>query len=526
MSKNLELKYVLNYLKSENIKIDFKEFVFQVESHPDYPSLLSYSDALVFFNIENTAFQVNEFKKEEFPENFMVILKNVDSQKNELSYVQLLDDGVLVNGERKPLEELKERWGEIVLIAEQNSIIIETKRKSDFIKWGGRLFFISFVLFAIFGKTFSLELYAFLFISICGLFFSAETFKQSMGMKSSLSEGFCKSIQNADCFSVINSEKWFFFKRIPLSEIALVFFAGQALSLYFLSFLDLQKTFFLLHFYCLWLIIPISLISIYFQWKVEKQWCPLCLSIIVILYLELLFINLFPMEMNFSFNGLILFIALNLFILSVWLLIRNLIIKNKELNQKNIESLRFKKNYKLFKKVLNQEPVLENTSENYAFILGNQDAILKINLVTNPLCGYCKDAHKIIDEILKKYSNEVKIILRFTFDPYTIGVNKDNLYLHRALAQQYINFGEEFFLKALNNWFENKDIKTWRNLFELNIDEPFIDNMLTMQYVWCENNNMFFTPSFAINNIRYPDLYKREDLLFFMRDLLFDNQST
>ena len=41
--------YLFQYLEKENITIDKSEFSFQIESQPDYPSLLSITDTLSFF---------------------------------------------------------------------------------------------------------------------------------------------------------------------------------------------------------------------------------------------------------------------------------------------------------------------------------------------------------------------------------------------------------------------------------------------------------------------------------------------
>ena len=57
MEDNFSL--IFQYLEKENINISRKEFEFQVQSHPDYPSLLSFSDTLNFFNIENGVFKIS-----------------------------------------------------------------------------------------------------------------------------------------------------------------------------------------------------------------------------------------------------------------------------------------------------------------------------------------------------------------------------------------------------------------------------------------------------------------------------------
>lgn len=41
--------FLFYYLEKENLTIDKSEFLFQIQSHPDYPSSLSIADTLSFF---------------------------------------------------------------------------------------------------------------------------------------------------------------------------------------------------------------------------------------------------------------------------------------------------------------------------------------------------------------------------------------------------------------------------------------------------------------------------------------------
>ncbi|URM37593.1 hypothetical protein [Flavobacterium anhuiense] len=74
MAKNYN--YLFQYLKKEGISIDKDEFEFQVQSHPDYPSLLSISDTLSFFNINNGAMRVASSEIELLPERFIAYLSD------------------------------------------------------------------------------------------------------------------------------------------------------------------------------------------------------------------------------------------------------------------------------------------------------------------------------------------------------------------------------------------------------------------------------------------------------------------
>jgi len=45
--------FLFYYLEKKNSTIDKSEFLFQIQSNPDYTSLLSIADTLSFFNINN-----------------------------------------------------------------------------------------------------------------------------------------------------------------------------------------------------------------------------------------------------------------------------------------------------------------------------------------------------------------------------------------------------------------------------------------------------------------------------------------
>lgn len=51
--------YLFQYLQAEGISIDQNEFVFQLESHPDWGTILAVNDTLDFFNVNTAVFKVN-----------------------------------------------------------------------------------------------------------------------------------------------------------------------------------------------------------------------------------------------------------------------------------------------------------------------------------------------------------------------------------------------------------------------------------------------------------------------------------
>lgn len=70
--------YLFQYLEKENITIDKKEFEFQIQSHPDYPSLLAIADTLSFFNVDNGAMRLDSSEIEFLPNQFIALLSEED----------------------------------------------------------------------------------------------------------------------------------------------------------------------------------------------------------------------------------------------------------------------------------------------------------------------------------------------------------------------------------------------------------------------------------------------------------------
>ena len=83
---------VINYLDYNEIHIDRDEFELQLEGHPDFPSLLAFSDALSFFNIENYSYRINNDEKDILPEDFLALVEG------ELAVVSNKDNKITVNG--------------------------------------------------------------------------------------------------------------------------------------------------------------------------------------------------------------------------------------------------------------------------------------------------------------------------------------------------------------------------------------------------------------------------------------------
>lgn len=520
MPSNNNLQSILSYLKTEEIEIDFDEFQFQVESHPEYPSLLAFSDALFFFNVNNVATKIPFQQIDTLPDNYVAVLED------NLAFIQSTPKGFVKDEKPISKEELEKQWKEIILLVEgTENIEKNVNKKTGFLNYSllGITLFLTIALLV--STNTSWLTYWLICFSAIGLWLAIETIKQSLGIKSALSLRFCGGLPNSNCDSVINSSKWNLFKIVSLSDISIIFFAAEILSLFVMPLLHANDFLLVLMKYGLWFTFPISFLSIYYQWKVEKKWCPLCLSIIAILYVQLASTNFFyhynsfPIVLSSVLSlGIILFSTT-----SVWVFLKPGFLKIKELKESELKNNRFKRNYNLFRLALKSQRQLVDFENRDAIILGNPEASLKFYVVTSPFCGYCKEAHEVFHNILAKYSDQLCVCLRFNNNPSYSAEETDIVY--RNLVRIYQEEGQQGFLKAMYDWFyyKDKDRDIWKKRYANKVDIIKIDKILQAQWDWVLKNDLNFTPCIIIGKYQYPIIYERKELEFFIIDLLEDN---
>jgi hypothetical protein len=127
---NSEFNFLYQYLEKEKLSIDIPEFELQIQAHPEYPSLLSITDTLNFFNIENAAFQIEFSEIELLPNRFATILeaKFYLIEKKEETYIYYNEKNTI----KISKAALESRWNGIIILVENSQIedvILSKKNK-------------------------------------------------------------------------------------------------------------------------------------------------------------------------------------------------------------------------------------------------------------------------------------------------------------------------------------------------------------------------------------------------------------
>ena len=193
--------------------------------------------------------------------------------------------------------------------------------------------------------------------------------------------------------------------------------------------------------------------------------------------------------------------------------------ENKTLKKDQIENNRFKRNFELFNSLLQKNQQLNTYIENdRGIVFGNPEAATEIVLITNPFCGYCKSVHQQIHKLLDNYGSMIKIRVRFNID--TSDQESDLVKITASLLHIYHTRGEKTGLQAMDEIYNELTPKKWLNKWEDTSEREKYSNELNIQQKWCIDNAINFTPEVLINGKSYPKEYDREDLIFFIEDLI------
>ncbi len=518
---NKSFSCIFKYFESESINIDTSEFQFQVQSHPDFPSILSIVDTLYFFNIENVAIKKEFSTIEDLPNRFIALLSE-DRSAPELYLIEKKDTNYFYLKNNKLVEiatkELENRWNNIVLLvrkSEESKSNTVTNNKENLILFS--IIAITLIILLILSSQ-TIFSKLFLLVPFIGILFSISALKDLFGTKSKVITNICNISASTSCSSVIKASKWKLFEYLNFSDLSISFFTSQFIVLLFSLFFnqDLESLYFqkiLLYFS-----VPFLFLSVYYQKIVEKKWCPICIIIISLIIIEiiaLLFLPTIPFHFlnQSAYFGFIFFSCY-----LTWKGLKQVLTEKKDLKEKQLKSIRFERKFDLFKtKLLTENKIFLPTN---GVMLGNKKAKTSIAIVSNPFCGHCKEAHFMLDRILEKNKDElnVNVILRTNLEM----LDDDTKKLFRGLLGIYFTKGEKYFIEALKYWFENTDIKNWSNKYYSNGDFTKIDEILLLHYNWTNKVEYTFTPAIFINGFEYPKIYDRNNLEFFINEIIED----
>ncbi|EDP72172.1 hypothetical protein FBALC1_13762 [Flavobacteriales bacterium ALC-1] len=516
---------VMRLLHSNKIFIDKKELQFQIESHPSYPSLHAITGVFDHFNIDNLALDIpkNEETLAQLPKTFLAQIETNEGKE----FVVALNKGInyqLISSSKNrntvSIKEFLKQFTGIIVVVEKTQYIDESKNSSQIYNQI-LITLTSVILLSLIFITKPNFISSLFFItSILGLVISFAMKKQEQGQQTVLGNAFCSGeSERKDCNAVLSSNGAALLGNYKLSDLSIIYFLGLSLTIFSLTLLQHTLT---TSFIISFLAVPITIYSIYYQAIVIKKWCSLCLSIVGVLWvqatLSIIQFNILNLS-SILWTPLAVSLSSFLLTLTTYNLVLPKLTELSDLNKIKIDFFKFKRNFKVFSTLLEKTKYHNTIIQNdiSEIVLGNPESKLKIIIITNPFCGYCKPLHTIIEDILRKYSNIVNITIRIASK--TEDKENELLKIATHLLGLYHKKGQELCLKAMHDIYNNLAPEKWLEKWEFSHINGDYLNIIKMQSNWCIDNNLNFTPEILINGKSFPKEYDRSDLVLFIEDL-------
>jgi uncharacterized membrane protein len=329
----------------------------------------------------------------------------------------------------------------------------------------------------------------------------------------------CSGGKKTNCIAILSLKAAKVF-GIGWSELGFFYFAGCFLICLLTAFTNNAILLSFIRLICLAAVLYVPF-SIFYQWIIAKQWCPLCLTVQIILLLEFITAIIYQ-PLTFGFFQLInfstFFIFLTTFLLPViaWLIIKPLLIIKQKAKQDFHSLQRIKFNTDIFKALLKKQKHINEPTEGLGIVLGNKNAANTLVKVCNPYCGPCAKAHLEIEKLLKENKNlKVQIIFTASSDENDFKAPPVKHFL--AIAEKE---DEASTKKALDDWYsaEKKDYKVFAEKYKMNGELKMQNEKINEMKQWCDKVEIAFTPTIFFNGCQLPDAYNIGDLKYFLAE--------
>jgi uncharacterized membrane protein len=495
-----------------------------VKQHPDYPSIAAVHDVLSQYKTENIVLQVDKEKLQEVPVPFVAHLLQKPSgfvtvtsvQANKVSY---LKPGSFNKEVTVTTDEFISRWSGVALLAEKNEQSgepdLKQNKKQDRITFYRIPLLILSVAVLLFTAIFSFETATVsiavpLLLKLAGVLVCSLLLWYEIDRTNPFLQKVCNSSKATNCNAVLQSNAAKLFGVISWSEIGFFYFAGGLLfvmlksegSLALLAWLNL-------------IALPYTIFSVLYQWRVSKQWCPLCLAVQGLLLLEAIFFISFGHLQQLAVAEIVpAFVLAFLVPVTIWYFVKPLLKKNKEAEEYKNRFYRIKNDSRIFEALLEKQKKITIPTDGLGIRLGNPDAKHTIVKVCNPYCGPCAKAHPDMHRLLR---NNTDLGVQIIFTAAADGKDYRNNPVKHLLAVAEKQ-DEQLTEQALDSWYmaDKKDYDLFAAKYPMNGELKQQDEKVEAMYNWCNEMKIEFTPTFFVNGHQLPENYNIKDLNTFL----------
>ncbi|MBX9785116.1 MAG: vitamin K epoxide reductase family protein [Chitinophagaceae bacterium] len=519
------MKTCIEFLKYMGVPFNKQTVINFFETHAYHPSVLSISDLLDEFNVENAAVRINKENFCKIPAPF--IAKTQSSDGDYCLVTALSSTSITYQTERgkqrtERLEVFFLQYSGVVLVAEKNNNSGEPNYQANRIKYNQKKGVLILAFTIVIGISFiavvskmntpySVVMY---FVKTLGVAVSILLVFQSFNLNNPFVNKLCSSASGNGCENILNSPAAKIFNgKLSWSEVGLFYFLSTFLAITASPTYKMLLIIAIVNCFSL----PYTIYSIYYQYKIAGQWCKLCLSVQMLLWCELIVSLLaFRGRVIFESSSLIILFYSLLLVVIIWYLLKPLITRSLLVTKLQRDINQFKKDENIFNTLLSQQKSVTALQEESVVVFGNPEANFEITFVSNPYCRPCASMHKKLDLLLQDEASNLRLNIIFA-----VSAKEDDAKnkIIAILINLYCLQGSVAAKNAMKEWYNGGYEKEnyWVNKYQLKQKPLLTSRIMEAHRLWCDENDITHTPALFLNKYPYLTEYSYEDLKQFIR---------
>jgi len=515
-SDNLE-QVVSAVCRKENVKTTHRWLAEQLYNHPDYPSLAALAECFQKLGFTTQGLQLSRKEYiQRLETSHIVQIKDTDNRELFAAVFRYEQDNVYwVNPKTNRKEKitwdefLRKFTGYVLLLSESAN----SQEPNYYHHCRENTFQNTLLIVSILAPAFSallVALYSQISLSfvtslVVGYILGLLLILRETSIYSPIIQKICGGGHKLNCTAVLSSQASKFL-GVPWAVWGSAYFLAGLISL------SINPSIVPLWSWMHILTLPYLAFSLYYQRFVIKQWCPLCLGVLICIAIlpfsaywnkyysqPVFFKDLYFPILGIAFSGLVSFLIF--YMLWKW----GIVWRNRRWLYKTYTGLRLSP--KVFETMVEAERTISHAYKDLGVTLGNPQGRVQLLEVCNPFCSPCAEAHKELHLLLQE-NKEVGLQILFLYPIESC---------ERTPIPTFLSLKDDARLpEALSSWFisEDKNVQSFNEKYNSQLNLEIVQKHLQAMADFCKAEKINATPTIFVNGHKLPSLYSVKDLRY------------
>ncbi|MDD3569241.1 MAG: thioredoxin domain-containing protein [Bacteroidales bacterium] len=513
-------------LQKSGVKATIFELEDLLHSHPQYPSLVCISDTLNQLGVKH---HIIRLEKDELSLINKPFIAHLSTGGGQLVLVEQVENSQVTlllspgNRKRMALHQLANLFSGVVIIIESNQ---PKAKQGKGYSWKYEMIRVLPMALVLLGF---LVLMGHLFVShtgldyptgalgyllpitkLLGLCLTIILVLHELSIPLSLTERICHLNPKTDCNAVLQSKAGKVLGPIGLADAGLIYFVATLMLLMArqLNLLAILST--------VALLAPIY--TVWAQLKLRK-WCPLCLSVQVVLLAEFVVLAQLLPDLTVTLPAAALGLTTLTVVAAIWVLYKLHHEAKQHYRQQRKAFLGLKRQPAVFATLMAHQLMGDVPLTRNGFYFGPPNAPVSLAAFMSLQCPHCAAEFVAMRKLLAESS---QVGLKLIVAPPD---SKEQLQVLNHLVAKYKQQGEEAALNLLEQWYANPAEVLKQQLTDSStLDNQTLNEWITSSRTLFEQFRVTGTPHVLVNGFKLPQTYSPYDLRHYIPEILLLTQ--